>query len=133
MGRWRSVVRGWGTSLTGYRATRRVFESLKLSWSGNTLYLAGPTTAYAKFHETGTSKMAARPFARPAAARVQANPQKYAERMARTQQLDISTEEGFVRAIALAVRNEMKKIAHAKDIRDTGDTIASISIVEVES
>lgn len=118
-------------SITGLGAAIDVLEDLKFSWSGDTLYVAGPTVEYAVYNELGTSKMKARPFMRPAAARVQADPVHHATQVAASQGIDISSEEGFVKALALAVQNEGKRIADAKDIRDTGDLIASISIERV--
>lgn len=122
---------GWGISLLGFAQTLEVLEDLRMSWSGDTLYLAGPTVEYAVYQETGTSKMEARPFMGPAADRVQADPQRYAQQMAASQGIDISSEEGLIRAIALAVQNEGKRIADAKGIRDTGALIASITIQRV--
>lgn len=118
----------WGTSLTGFASTLDIFKALKMQWSGDTLYVVGPTVKYAVYQEQGTSKLEARPFMRPAAERVQQNPETYAKQMAPTHGLDISSEEGFVKALALAVQDEGKRIADAKDIRDSGDLIASISI-----
>lgn len=123
---------GWGTSITGLAGALDVFKALKMEWSGNTLYIAGPTVKYAVEQELGTSAMKGRPYMRPAAERVQANPESYAKRMASTHGIDISSEEGFVRALALGVQDEGKRIADAKGVRDTGDLIASISIQQVQ-
>lgn len=124
-------MRGWGTTLTGFAGALDILEAIKLSWSGDVLYVAGPTVNYAVYQERGTSKLEARPFMKPAAERVKADPQKYATQIATSQGIDISTEEGFVRALALAVQNEGKNIADKKDIRETGNLIASISIERI--
>jgi hypothetical protein len=121
----------WGTTLSGLAGAVDVLEAVKLQWSGETLYVAGPTVNYAVYQEQGTSKVEARPYMRPASDRVKADPEKYAKQMAASQGIDISSESGFVRALALAVQNEGKKIADAKGVRDTGALIASISIEEV--
>lgn len=122
---------GWRTSITGLASTVDVFKALKMEWSGNTLYIAGPTVEYAVEQELGTRHIEARPYMRPAAERVQADPEAYANRMASSHGIDISSEEGFVRALTLAVQNEGKRIADAKGVRDTGALIASISIERV--
>jgi hypothetical protein len=122
---------GWGTSITGLATAIDVFESIKFQWSGGSVFVVGPTVSYAVHNELGTSKMEARPFMRPAAERVQSDPERFASEIAASQGIDISTEEGFVRALALAVQNEAKRIANQKDVRDTGDLIASISIEKV--
>lgn len=122
---------GWGVSLVGFGEVVGLLRDLQMQWRGGTLYIVGPTVEYAIYHELGTSKMEARPFVRPAAERVQNDPKRYATEMASTHGIDISTEEGFVRALALAVQNEAKHIADQKDIRDTGDLIASITIEKV--
>jgi hypothetical protein len=123
---------GWGMTLAGFANAVNVLEAIKAEWSGGTLYLVGPTVRYAIYNELGTSKMEARPFMEPAAERVQANPEAYATRMASTHGIDISSESGFVRALALAVQDESKRIANAKGVRDTGDLIASISIEKIQ-
>lgn len=122
---------GWGVAVSGLVETVEMFRDIQFAWNSGTLYLAGPTVNYAVHNEYGTSKMEARPFVRPAAERVQNDPKRYATEMASTHGIDISTEEGFVRALALAVQNEAKHIADQKDIRDTGDLIASITIEKV--
>lgn len=122
---------GWGTTISGLASTTDLFESIKSQWDGGTLYLVGPTVNYAIYQEDGTSSQKARPFMKPAAERVKADPKRYARQMASTQGIDISSEAGFVKALALAVQNESKRIADAKDIRDTGDLIASITIEQV--
>lgn len=124
-------VSGWGVRLIGYDAAIDALESLKFVWNGERLILVGPTVSYAVYQELGTSKMAARPFMRPAAERVKADPAHYAGQVAGAQNIDISTETGFLRAVALAVQNEAKRIADQKDVRDTGDLIASITIEEI--
>lgn len=122
---------GWGTTIAGLASTVDIFDSIKAQWEGETLYLAGPTVSYAVYQEQGTSTIEARPFVKPAAERVQADPGRYAQQMAATQGIDISNEAGFVKALALAVQNEAKRIANEKGVRDTGDLIASISIEQV--
>lgn len=122
---------GWGTTLSGFASAINVLESIKMQWEGGTLYVAGPTVNYAVYQEEGTSKLKARPFMRPAAERVKADPEGYAQRVASSQGINISNEAGFVRALALAVQDEAKRIADAKDIRDSGDLIASITIEDV--
>jgi hypothetical protein len=123
---------GWGTTVTGLANAVDVLEAVKMQWDGDTLFVAGPTVNYAVFQERGTSDIEARPFMAPAAARVQADPEHYAQRMASTHGIDISSDDGFVRALALAVQDEGKRIADQKDIRDTGQLIASISIEQVQ-
>ena len=75
--------------------------------------------------------MEARPFARPAAERVQANTAAEVRRISTSQGIPLSNEENVIRCAALAVQDRMKRIADQKDIRDTGDLIASIRIEKV--
>lgn len=121
----------WGTTVTGFAETVETFRDIQMAWDNGVFYITGPTVNYAIHNEYGTSKMEARPFIRPAAERVQNDPDRYATQMASAQSIDISTEAGFVKALALAVQNEAKRIADQKDVRDTGDLIASISIQRV--
>lgn len=123
---------GWGLNLVGFASAIDTLEDIAMQWNGDTLYVAGPTVKYAIYQEEGTSKMEARPFMKPAAERVQADVLGHAERMAGSQNIDISNEEGLLRAVALAVQNEGKRIADRKGIRDTGTLIASISIEKVD-
>jgi hypothetical protein len=117
---------GWGLSISGLAETISLFEQLKISFDGDTVYLVGPSTEYAVYHELGTSKMEARPFMRPAAERVQANLSQYVKQISRSQGIPLTSEANVVKCAALAVEAEAKKIADQKDIRDTGETIASI-------
>jgi hypothetical protein len=123
---------GWGTTLVGLDAVMDLFEEIKVQYDGGSVYVAGPTVDYAVHNEYGTSKMEARPFVRPAAERVQADPERYAREMAATHGINITNEEGLVRALALAVQDQAKRIADRKEIRDTGTLIASITIEKVQ-
>lgn len=124
---------GWGLSITGFDAVFDLFDQLKFQMGGDgTVYIVAPTVEYAVFHEVGTSKMEARPFARPAAERVQAAPAKHAKAIAAGTGIDISTEDGLVRATALAVEREMKSIIKQKEIWDTGTMHASVTVQKVE-
>jgi len=123
---------GWGLTVTGLDAVFDLFDELESRWSGDTLYIVAPTVNYAIWQEKGKSGIEARPFMKPAGARVMASPQQYAAQIAASQRIDITTEEGLVRALALAVQNESKRIADRKDIRDTGTLIASITIEQVQ-
>jgi hypothetical protein len=123
---------GWGMSITGLAETIDLFREIQMQWSGDTLYVAGPTVKYAVYQELGTSQIEARPFMGPAAERVQANAETHAQQMAASQGINIASEDGLVRALALAVQNEGKRIANQKGVRDTGALIASISIERVQ-
>jgi hypothetical protein len=120
---------GWGVQLMGLANTLDVFESLKVEWNDGAAYVAGPTVEYAAAQELGTESIEARPYMRPAAERVNSDPEKYAKQYGGG--LDLSTEAGFVKALAIAVQNEGKKIADAKGVRDTGQLINSISIERI--
>jgi hypothetical protein len=122
---------GWGVSLTGFNAATGLFDQITTDFDGDATYIAGPTVDYAIHHEYGTSKMEARPFARPAAERVQTNTATEVRRISSSQGIPLSTEENIIRCAALAVQDRMKRIADQKDIRDTGDLIASIRIEKV--
>ena len=122
---------GWGVSLTGFNAATGLFDQITTDFDGDATYIAGPTVDYAIHHEYGTSKMEARPFARPAAERVQTNTATEVRRISSSQGIPLSNEENIIRCAALAVQDRMKRIADQKDIRDTGNLIASIRIEKV--
>jgi hypothetical protein len=82
------------------------------------------------YHELGTSKMKARPFARPAAERVQANLESAIDQFLDVPLVD-ADEDAVARAAALAVQREMQRIITRKDIIDTGTLRASVSIEKV--
>lgn len=122
---------GFGMTLTGIESTIQLFEALSFEFDDGTLYIAGPTVDYAVYQEVGTSKMEARPFVRPAAERVRANLSTKVDQVLQDVDVAEASEDELVRGAALAVQNEMKRIADAKGIRDTGALIASISIEKV--
>ena len=121
----------WGVSLAGFDAATDMFDQITTDFDGDATYIAGPTVDYAIHHEYGTSKMEARPFARPAAERVQTNTATEVRRISSSQGIPLSSEENIIRCAALAVQDRMKRIADQKDIRDTGNLIASIRIEKV--
>jgi hypothetical protein len=118
-------------SLAGFDAATDMFDQITTDFDGDATYIAGPTVDYAIHHEYGTSKMEARPFARPAAERVQTNTATEVRRISSSQGIPLSNEENIIRCAALAVQDRMKRIADQKDIRDTGNLIASIRIEKV--
>lgn len=124
-------MRGWGMSLTGFDAVMDLLEKVRVNFDGDTVYLVGPSTEYAVYHELGTSKMEARPFMRPATERVRANMSMHVRQISSSQNISLDSEANIVKCAALAVQNEAKKIADQKDVRDTGTTIASIQAREV--
>jgi phage gpG-like protein len=114
-------------SITGLVDAIDVLQQLKIEYSSGATYVVGPTVEYAVYHELGTSKMEARPFAQPAAERVQADIEGKARPF-----LKGRDEEAIVRAVALAVEAEMKRIVKQKEIWDTGTLHASIGVEKVE-
>lgn len=122
---------GWGAQLLGFSQSIDILQQMKFQFDSDATYICGPTVRYAVYHELGTSSMEARPFAQPAARRVAANPLTHAQRVAATQGIDISNEDGLLRAIAIAVQIEMQEIVEEKDIWDTGALHGSISIEKV--
>lgn len=121
---------GWGTTMVGYGQTVGILNSLRMEFGDGVMFVAGPTVKYAVHHERGTSKMEARPFARPAAERVQANLTNSIGEFLDTS-LTRASEEAVVRGAALSVEKEMKRIVKAKGIWDTGTLHASISVERV--
>jgi phage gpG-like protein len=119
---------GWGMSLSGLVDAIDVLQQLKIEYSSDATYIVGPTVEYAVHHELGTSKMEARPFAQPAAERVQQD----LEGKARPFLKGGGGEEAIVRAVALAVEAEMKRIVKQKNIWDTGTLHASIGVEKIE-
>lgn len=122
---------GWGTTLVGHASTVSLLESLRFEFGdGGTIHVVGPTVRYSVFHELGTSKMKARPFAKPAAERVQANLDGAIDRFLDVPLVD-ADEDAMARAAALAVQREMQRIITQKDIIDTGTMRSSVSIQKV--
>lgn len=121
---------GWGADLIGYRATVTALEALKFEFGDGAIFVVGPTVNYAVYHELGTAKMEARPFARPAAERVQANLSSKVEEYLE-EPVTTASEEAIVRSAALALESEMKRIVKDKDIWDTGTLHGSISVEKV--
>lgn len=119
---------GWGMSVFGISQAKNMLEDVRMDFDGDAVYVVGPTTEYAIYHELGTSKMAARPFMRPAMERVRANPIEHARSISGA---DMNSYEGIVRAVAMAVAAEARQIAREKKVRDTGATIASIQARKV--
>ncbi|WP_089650093.1 HK97-gp10 family putative phage morphogenesis protein [Halobacterium hubeiense] len=116
----------WGVTVTGLDAVTGLFEDLTVKLEGDTVYVVGPTVEYAVYHETGTSKMEARPFARPAAERVQANLDQYVSNAPEF------SEEAIVQQVAVGVESEMKRIITQKELVDTGAMRASVTIQKVQ-
>jgi len=119
----------WGMSVTGMSSVRQTLETLQTTWSGDTLYIAGPTVEYAVFQEKGTRHIDARPFMRPAAEAVGANPSAMLDQYG---QEPVENEAIAVKTIALAVQEEAKRIANQKGVRDSGQLISSISVERVQ-
>lgn len=122
---------GWGIQILGYRALLDLLENLQTRFEGGTAYLVGPTVEYAVYQEFGTSSQPARPFMRPALDRVRTNTAAEVKRVASSQGIRLDGEEPIVRCAALAVEDHAKRIADAKEIRDTGTLINSIEARKV--
>jgi TRAP-type uncharacterized transport system substrate-binding protein len=118
----------WGLDVIGLTSTMDLFAQVRAAWNdeADAVYIAAPTVNYAVYQERGTSDIDARPFMRPAADRVNANPEAMIERYG-----SAAPTAGPVETLAIAVQNEAKKIADEKEIRDTGALINSISYAEV--
>ena len=119
---------GWSMSIDGVATVLDTFDTLRTQWDGDTLYVVAPTVSYALFQERGTADIEARPYMQPAAERVEANPRA----MLRKHTGGVpDSEEAIIEGLAVAVRNEAKRIADEKDIRDTGALINSITYERV--
>lgn len=121
---------GWGTSLVGYASTVNLLQSLRMEFDDGAVYVVGPTVRYAVFVDRGTSKMEGRPFAKPAAERVQANLETEVDRILEGDILG-ADEDAIVRSAALAVEREMKRIITQKGAVDTGAMRASVTVEKV--
>jgi len=121
---------GWGVSVSGLAPLINFLRSVQFEFSGDVTYVVGPTVEYAVYHELGTSKMKARPFARPAAQRVQSNPARAEEFLDAGSVLEAGEEE-LVKATALAVEQEMIRIITQKGLVDSGTMRASVGIERV--
>lgn len=120
----------WGTKLIGYTSVLETLEDLRVQFEGDTTYLVGPTVEYAVYVDQGTVKMDARPFVKPAAERVQADLRSKIDPHLQGDPEDAQESE-LVRATALAIEAEMKRIITQKGAVDTGAMRASVSIEKV--
>lgn len=115
---------GWGINLTGLSAAQSAIRDVSFEFDDDAVYLCGPTVRYAVYVDQGTSRMEARPFARPAAQRVQADLSNKVGQF-----LGSGAGQGeVVKAAALAVEAEMKQIITEKGAVDTGAMRASVTI-----
>lgn len=114
----------WGITTSGIAATVELLEGTRAGWSeaADAAYVVAPTVDYAVYQELGTSSIEARPFMRPAAARVNARPEAMIERYR-----SAAPAAGPIETLAIAVQNEAKQIADRKGVRDTGALINSIT------
>ena len=117
------MAKGWGMSVQGISNVFDLLEEVRTRWNGDVLYLVGPSVEYAVYHEFGTSKMEARPFMRPAAEKVLADPERYARQYADE---PIQNEAQLISGVALAIEREAKKIVKQKDIWEHGNLHGSI-------
>lgn len=123
-------MNSFGMRVVGLSALEDLLGSLKMKFTNDAVYIVGPSVEYAVYHELGTSRMEARPFARPAAEQVQNNLGNEIQRFLDSGIAD-SNEDDIVRAAALAVERRMKLIVRRKEIWDTGNLHASIGIEKV--
>lgn len=121
---------GWGASITGLAGAVDVLQQLQISIDDDTVYVAGPTVEYAVYVDQGTSKMEARPFVQPAAERVQANLVQYVNQYMHGFENDGG--EAAIRAAALAVEAEMKRIITQKGAVDTGTMRGSVTTAKIQ-
>jgi len=121
---------GWGAQITGLGSTLNVLDSLAVDFGDDAVYVVGPTVEYAIYVDQGTSKMEARPYAKPAAERVQANLSSSVGQYLDRSVLE-SGEDSVVRAAALAVQAEMQRIITDKGAVDTGTLRASVTVSKV--
>lgn len=112
-------------SVTGISAALDLFESVRMQWDDDTLYIAAPTVDYAVYQEQGTSHIDARPFMRPAAEAVAADPERFLNKYGPQ-----TPQAGPIETLAIAVQNEAKIIADRKGVRDSGTLINSITYEE---
>lgn len=117
---------GWTMGLVGFGSVLDMVQDLRAGFDGSAAYVVGPTVEYAIYQELGTSSQPARPFMRPAVQRVQGSLSSEIRRVAASQGISLDGEEPIVRSAALAVEDHAKRIANAKNIRDTGALINSI-------
>lgn len=121
----------FGLTVAGLAAAQDLLSNIKTKFEGGTVYVVGPEVEYAVYQEFGTADIEARPFARPAAERVQSS---MASRVDEFLDEDVAEagEEAVVRAAALAVESEMKEIIISKEIIDTGTLLNSVGIERVQ-
>lgn len=118
---------GWMIKATGISDAKDIFELFGVTFDGDAAFVVGPQVHYGKWHETGTKKMAARPYMEPAAELVDGDIEHYARQISDSQGIPLDSFDNIVNAVALAVEAEAKRIANEKEIRDTGTLINSIT------
>lgn len=108
----------------GVDATLDMFDEVQAQWDEETdqVMIVAPTVNYAVYQERGTTDIDARPYMRPAADRVNANPEAMLARYG-----SAAPDAGTIETLAIALQNEAKKIADRKGVRDTGALINSIT------
>lgn len=124
------MAKSWGMSVTGLRSTKRMLERLRFEFDEKGVFIVGPTVKYAVHVDQGTSRMAARPFAKPAAERVQRDLTGAMNRYL-DESLVEAGEAEIVHAVAVAVQAEMQRIITEKRAVDTGAMRASVTIERV--
>jgi len=117
----------WGITTSGVARTIGALSTLDIGVNDDAVYVVGPTVEYAIYIDQGTSRMEARPFARPAAERVQA---KLGELIG-DDALSAGGED-LAKQAALAVEREMKRIITEKDAVDTGAMRASVTVERIQ-
>lgn len=110
-------------SVTGVSSAIDLLNDVRTRWDSGVFYLIGPSVSYAVYHEFGTSKMEARPYMRPAAEKVLADPERYARQYTDS---PLRSEAQLLGAIALAIEREAKKIVKQKEIWQDGNLHGSI-------
>lgn len=104
----------WGAKLIGFNAVMDMFDSIQTRIEGNAVYVVGTNVEYAVWVETGTTKMEAQPYLRPA--------MNEADRNIKSIVGDAGSTNEAVKRVALFIERKAAENAPV----DTGNLQASI-------
>lgn len=130
----------WGARVIGLGSVLDLLESVQIRFDDDVAYVVGTNVEYALYLETGTSKMPAYPWFRPAIEEFRRSPRAFVAKNTQTSLAEIDSMEAAVTAVALALERQMVENVSADrgggrspgtdpdhPRRQTGNLAASIS------
>lgn len=98
---------GWGASLVGVGSVVDMLDDVQTQITSDAVYVVGTNVTYGLFLETGTSRMPAYPWARPAVEEFNRNPRRFVAENTNTSVGQAESADALVRVIALALERKM--------------------------